>query len=108
MRLDLSRKPRKIDLGLGVIVTVKPSPTDVIVAAGQDMASTEERGRVPFARAVARQAIIAWEGLEGEDGGILDPTPEAIDAMMALWPLFAAFEAKYVTPALVVVTEGNA
>lgn len=108
MRLNLSRKPRTIDLGHGVKVTVKASPSDIIVAAGQDLAASEERGRVPFARAVARHAIISWEGLEGEDGQPVEPTPEAIDAMMDLWPLFVAFEAQVVTPALIVVTEGNA
>jgi hypothetical protein len=108
MRLNLSNRPRAIDLGNGVKVEVRPSATAVILAAGAAIAASEERGRLAFAKAVAREAIIGWTGVEGEDGVPLDVSPEAVDALMDEFPMFLAFEARFVNPALIVVTEGNA
>lgn len=106
IRIKISAEPIVLDLPEGVRLTCRPPGSSVIVAAGADLG--EDRGRAAFARAVARAAIIGWEGVEDGDGEPLEVSPEAVDALMEVWPIFAAFERLYVQPALVVNTEGNA
>lgn len=108
MRLILSNQPREIDLGLGVKVEVRPGATAVIVAAGEDVARSGDVGRVAFVKAVARAAIIGWSGVMDDEDQPVEPSPEGIDALMDVYPIFAAFERFYVNPAFAVVTEGNA
>jgi len=67
-----------------------------------------ESGRLAFTSAVARAAILDWDGVVDAQGAPLPATPAAIDALMAHWPIFAAFERLYLQPALLVVAEGNA
>jgi hypothetical protein len=64
-------------------------------------------GRLAFTCAVARAAILDWEGVADAAGEALPVSPRAIDALMGHWPVFAAFERLYVQPALLVVAEGN-
>jgi hypothetical protein len=108
MRLHLSRKPRTLDLGHGVMVEVKPGGSAVVLAAGTDMASGSESGRLAFAKAVGRVAITSWWGVEDENGDSIPLSPDAVDALMDEFPVFLAFERQYVNPLLMVVTEGNA
>jgi hypothetical protein len=107
MKLNLTNQPRTLTLPFGVSVEVRPGCTAVIVAAGEEIAQSTERGRTAFVKAVARQAIIGWTGLEDADGAPLAVGPEAIDALLDHYPVFAAFERLYVTPAFAVVMEGN-
>jgi hypothetical protein len=65
-------------------------------------------GRLAFTCAVARAAILDWDGVADPVGKPLPVSPTAIDALLAHWPVFAAFERLYVQPALLVVAEGNA
>ena len=65
-------------------------------------------GRLAFTCAVARAAILNWEGVADREGAPLPVSPTAIDALMSHWPVFAAFERLYLHPALLVVAEGNA
>ena len=106
IRISFKTEPYWLDLPLGLRVLCRPAGTSVIVAAGADLG--EDRGRVAFACAVARAAILEWEGALDDDGKPLPVTPEAINAAMEVWAIFAAFERLYVQPALVVSTEGNA
>jgi hypothetical protein len=107
MKLTLTNQPRTLSLPFGVAVEVRPGCTAVIVAAGEEIAQSAEKGRTAFVKAVARQAIIGWTGLEDETGAPLAVGPAAIDALMDHYPVFAAFERLYVNPAFAVVTEGN-
>jgi len=106
IRITFKTEPYWLDLPLGLRALVRPAGTSVLVAAGADLG--EDRGRVSFARAVARAAILEWEGVVGADDKPLPVTPEAIDEVMEVWAVFTAFERLYVQPALMVSTEGNA
>jgi hypothetical protein len=108
MRLKLSKGPRTLDLGHGVQVEVKPGGSAVVLAAGGQMATDSESGRLAFAKAVGRVAITDWWGVEDEKGETIRPSPEAIDALLDEFAIFLAFERLYVNPTLMVVTEGNA
>ena len=70
-------------------------------------ASDEERA-VAFAKALARRAVLAWEGIGDADGNAIDPSPEAIDALLDLWPIFEAFQLTYVSKGLLLEQEKNA
>ena len=49
-----------------------------------------------------------WEGVGDEDGKPLLLTPEGIDALLELWPIFEAFQTKYIAGALILDAEKNA
>lgn len=100
IKLDLTNAPRMVDLGYGVTVEIRPGNTAIIAKAQADMVGAYDR--VAFGKAFARNAILSWEGVDG------DVSPDAIDALMDLWPIFVEFEKKVIGPALLVVTEGNA
>jgi hypothetical protein len=70
-------------------------------------ASDEERA-VAFAKALARRAVLAWEGIGDADGKPIDPSPEAIDALLDVWPIFEAFQLTYVSKGLLLEQEKNA
>jgi len=36
--------------------------------------------------------VLAWEGIGVADGNAIDPSPEAIDAPLDVWPIFEAFQ----------------
>jgi hypothetical protein len=44
---------------------------------------------------VARAAILDWTGAADEAGAPLPVSPAAIDELMEVWPVFAAFERHY-------------
>jgi hypothetical protein len=69
--------------------------------------SSPDGGRLAFTCTVARAAILDWSGVADTEGESLPVSPAAIDALMEVWPVFAAFERLYVQPALLVVAEGN-
>ncbi len=70
-------------------------------------ASNEERA-LSFAKALARKAVLAWEGVGDADGNSIDPSPEAIDALLDIWPIFEAFQLAYVSKGLLLEQEKNA
>jgi hypothetical protein len=114
LRLDLTAEPRWLDLGHGVRLRVAPLTTALMVAsrgdaaveALPDTASDEERALV-FAKAIARRAVSEWEGV-GDAGGTPVPvTPEGIDALLEVWPIFEAFQAGYVAKGLLLDAEKN-
>ena len=72
-----------------------------------DEASDEERA-VAFAKALARRAVLAWEGIGDADGNPSEPSPEAIDALLDIWPIFEAFQLTYVSKGLLLEQEKNA
>lgn len=50
-----------------------------------------------FAAALARRAIVGWEGVGDADGAVIAVTPEGIDALLSLWRIFEAFNLLYVS-----------
>ena len=119
LRLNLCIEPRWIDLGHGVRLLVEPLTTAIMLAARSDptiiaaagdaerVASNDDLARI-VAKAVARIVVKDWEGVGDEDGEQLALTPEGIDALLELWPIFEAFQTKYIAGALILDAEKNA
>lgn len=115
IRLDLSPEPQWLDLGHDVRLKLLPLTTALMVAtrsdpAVQDLdpeASNDARAAI-FAGALARRAVVDWEGVGDGEGKILPVTPEGIDALLALWPIFEAFNLHYVSRGMLLDAEKNA
>ena len=95
IRINLSPEPQWLDLGHGVRLQLLPLTTALMVATRADPAvqaldadaSNDTRAAV-FAAALARRAIVDWEGVGDEAGHVLEISPEGIDALLSLWPIF--------------------
>ena len=115
IRLNLSAVPFWHTLLPGLKLQLLPLTTALMVATRADPvveglvpeASDEERA-VAFAKALARRAILAWEGVGDAEGNAIAPSPEAIDALLDLWPVFEAFQLSYVAKGLLLEQEKNA
>jgi hypothetical protein len=115
LTLDLTNAPQWCDLIPGVRVKLRPLTTALMVAARGDPAvaalpegAATEEAALAMARALARRAILEWEGIGDADGNPIAPSPEAIDALLDLWPAFEAFQTHYVAKALLLDAEKNA
>ncbi len=115
IRLDLSNEPAWLELGHGVRLHLQPLTTALMVASRNDRAvaalsedATDEASALVFAKALARNAVLDWEGVGGADGATIPVSPEGIDALLDVWPLFEAFQTKYVAKGLVLDAEKNA
>ena len=114
IRINLSPEPQWLDLGHGVRLLLLPLTTALMVAARSDLAvralaadaSNDERAAV-FAGALARRAIIDWDGVGDADGKVIEVSPDGIDALMALYPIFEAFNLLYSAPGLFLDAEKN-
>ena len=114
IRLQLSPDPQWLDLGHGVRLQLLPLTTARMVATRSDPAvqaldadaSNDSRAAV-FAAALARRAVVDWEGVGNADGNVLEITPDGIDALLSLWPIFEAFNLHYVSPGMLLDAEKN-
>ena len=114
LTLDLTNAPRWHDLAPGVRVQLRPLTTALMVATRSDPAveavaeetGNEERA-MAFAKALARCAVLDWEGIGDADGNVIDPSPDAIDALLDIWPIFEAFQLIYVSKGLLLEQEKN-
>ena len=112
IRINLSPEPQWLNLGHGVRLQLLPLTTALMVATRSDIAvqdlaadaSNDTRAAV-FAAALARRAIVGWEGVGDEDGNVLPATPEGIDALLSLWPIFEAFNLLYVSRGMLLDAE---
>ncbi|MBC7140533.1 MAG: hypothetical protein H5U17_17970 [Defluviimonas sp.] len=114
LTLDLTNAPRWHDLAPGVRVQLRPLTTALMVATRSDPAveavpeeASDEERAVAFAKALARRAVLAWEGIGDADGNPIEPSPEAIDALLDVWPVFEAFQTSYVARGLILDAEKN-
>ena len=119
LRLNLSTEPRWLDLGHGVRLLVEPLTTAIMLAARSDPSivaaaagaesstSNDDLARI-VAKAVARIVVKDWEGVGDADGNALPVSPEGIDALLDIWPIFEAFQTKYVARAMILDAEKNA
>ena len=114
LRLNLAREANWLDLALGVRVKVEPLTTAIMVAARTDPAvraiapgAPDDSIAVIFAKAIATRAIIDWEGVGNADGAPIAVSPEAIDALLDLWPIFEKFQTAYVAKGLELEAEKN-
>ena len=114
IRLNLTATPQWLDLTPGLRLLVGPLTTALMVSARADIAieslpeaaSTEELA-LAMAKAVARRAILEWDGVGDENGTVIAVTPEGIDALLEIWPVFEAFQTKYVAKGLILDAEKN-
>lgn len=125
LTLDLPTEPYWIDSPRGVRVRIKPVTTAVMAAAqaaasrrlGAERAATGEGGIDPdwakglafafLVKALARHAVVAWEGVGDRHGSPLDPTPENVERLMDLDDIAAAFWDGATAPVAAVAAEGN-
>ena len=114
IRIQLSPEPQWLDLGHGVRLLLLPLTTALMVATRSDTAvqdldadaSNDTRAAV-FAAALARRAVIGWEGVGDADGSVIAVSPEGIDALLSLWPIFEAFNLLYVSRGMLLDAEKN-
>lgn len=115
IRLDFDRKPKWLQMVPGVRLRLSPMSTALMMAARADDAlrdlpedaDSDHCGMV-FARALARRAVLDWEGVGDADGNVAEVTPEGIDALLDIFPIFDAFQTLYVSKGLMLDAEGNA
>ena len=115
IRINLSPEAQWLDLGHGVRLQLLPLTTALMVATRSDPAvqaleadaSNDSRAAV-FAAALARRAIVDWEGVGDADGTVVAVTPEGIDALLSLWPIFEAFNLLYVSRGMLLDAEKTA
>ncbi len=114
LTLDLSNEPRWHELAPGVRVQLRPLTTALMVATRSDPAveavpedASDEERAVAFAKALARKAVLAWEGVGDANGNAIDLSPEAINALLDVWPVFEAFQLAYVSKGLLLEQEKN-
>ena len=114
IRLNLTATPQWLDLAPGLRLLVGPLTTALMVSARADMAieslsdnATTEELALAMAKAVARRAILEWEGVGDADGDPVPVSPEGIDALLELWPVFEAFQTQYVAKGLILDAEKN-
>ena len=114
IRLNLTATPQWLELAPKLRLLVGPLTTALMVSARADMAieslpdtaSTEELA-LAMAKAVARRAILEWEGVGDADGDPVPVSPEGIDALLEIWPVFEAFQTSYVAKGLILDAEKN-
>jgi len=112
IRLNLSNRPEWLDLLPGLRVLVAPLTTSLMVSARADPAidglsdsSSQEDMALAMAKAVARRAVLDWEGVGDEAGDLVPVSPAGIDALLEIWPVFEAFQAQYVARGLMLDQE---
>jgi hypothetical protein len=116
LRLNLASEPEWLDLGHGVRVRVLPCTSGVMAAARGNAAvealvatgASEAELALALAKAMAGIAVLDWEGVGDADGKPVPVTPEATSALIDVWPLFEAFQARYVAKGLLLDQEKNA
>jgi|OM-RGC.v1.023434543 hypothetical protein len=127
LRLNLSHEAQWLELGHGVEILVAPMTTALMMAArkeaqGQitlpeeavwngpelpDAAFDTDEVALAMAKAVARIAIQNWKGVGDDNGFSLPVSPDGIDALLDIWPIFEAFQTKYVARAMILDAEKN-
>ena len=114
IRLNLTATPQWLDLAPGLRLLVGPLTTALMVSARADPAiealtegATQEALALAMAKAVARRAVLDWEGVGDDAGNIVPVSPEGIDALLEIWPVFEAFQTKYVARGLILDAEKN-
>ncbi len=114
LKLNLSNEPSWLDLGHGVRVFLGPLTTAMMVAARSDPAlaalpedTTDEESALVFAKALARNTVTEWDGVGDSEGNVVPVSPEGINALLDVWPLFEVFQTDYVAKGLVLDQEKN-
>ena len=114
IRLNLTATPDWLDLAPGLRLLVGPLTTALMVSARADPAiealpegASQEALALAMAKAVARRAVLDWEGVGDDAGNVVPVTPEGIDALLEIWPVFEAFQTQYISKGLILDAEKN-
>ena len=114
IRLNLTATPTWLTLAPGLRLQVAPLTTALMVSARADPAiealpdtATQEELALAMAKAVARRAVLDWEGVGDGAGNIVPVSSEGIDALLEIWPVFEAFQTQYVAKGLILDAEKN-
>lgn len=93
VRLDLSTAERWTTLIAGFEILHGPVTSAIMAEAGHAArAESIEERTVEITRYLARATIRDWRGVvNDETGEALAVSPEAVDAVMDIWPIFRAF-----------------
>lgn len=98
VRLDLSTEDRWTTLIAGFEILHGPVTSAIMAEAGHATTGvTIEERTVEITRFLAKAVIRDWRGVVNDDTGEpLPVTPEAVDAVMDIWPIFRAFNDKVI------------
>ena len=114
IRLNLTATPEWLDLAPGLRLLVGSLTTALMVSARADPAieslpegTSQEALALAMAKAVARRAVLDWEGVGDDAGDAVPVSPEGVDALLEIWPVFEAFQAQYVAHGLMLDAEKN-
>ncbi len=114
IRLNLTASPSWLTLAAGLRLKVAPLTTALMVSARADPViealpdnATQEELALAMAKAVARRAVLDWEGVGDDAGDAVPVSPEGIDALLEIWPVFEAFQTQYVAKGLILDAEKN-
>ena len=114
IRLNLTATPEWLNIAPGLRLLVGPLTTALMVSARADPeiealaeGASQEALALTMAKAVARRAVLDWEGVGDAMGQPLPVTPEGIDALLEIWPVFEAFHTQYVARGLILDAEKN-
>ncbi|GHE05457.1 hypothetical protein U879_03845 [Defluviimonas sp. 20V17] len=114
LRLDIAPGPDWLTLAPGVRLFVVPLSTSVMLAARADIGAaglpddaSADALSMAGAKAIARRVVLDWEGVGDADGTPVALTPESIDALLDIWPIFEAFQIQYVGPGMLLEQEKN-
>jgi hypothetical protein len=114
IRLNLTATPTWLTLAPGLRLQVAPLTTALMVSARADPAiealpdtATQAELALAMAKAVARRAVLDWEGVGDGAGNIVPVSSEGIDALLEIWPVFEAFQTQYVAKGLILDAEKN-
>ncbi|WP_210880045.1 hypothetical protein [Roseovarius autotrophicus] len=114
IRLNLTASPEWLELAPGLRLLVAPLTTALMVSARADATiealsedASQEDLALAMAKAVARRAVLDWEGVGDDAGNPVPVTPEGIDALLEIWPVFEAFQTSYVAQGLILDAEKN-
>ena len=122
LTLDLPVEPYWLDLPRDVRVEIRPVTTAVMAAAqagsarrlgalraaSEDLDPDMARGLAFLVKALARHAVLAWEGIGDASGKPLPLSPDAVERLMDLDDIAAAFWDRATSPVVAVAAEGNA
>jgi hypothetical protein len=114
IRLNLTAPPEWLDLAPGLRLLASPLTTALMVSARSDPTiealpddASQEDLALAMAKSVARRAVLDWEGVGDDAGNIIPVSPEGIDALLEIWPVFEAFQTQYVAKGLILDAEKN-
>ncbi|MBW6496178.1 MAG: hypothetical protein K0B16_16805 [Burkholderiaceae bacterium] len=114
IRLNLSATPEWLDLAPGLRLLVCPLTTALMVSARADPIiealpeeASQEDLALAMAKSVARRAVLDWDGVGDDAGNIIPVSPEGIDALLEIWPVFEVFQTQYVAKGLILDAEKN-